>query len=220
MRICTLRGVAMRVIGVLQLKGGVGRTTVATNLAVGLGEGVVLVDADLPQGTASAWGAIREADAPFVLPVANHHQLVDTLDGLTGYRYAVVDAPPRIAEVTRALLIVSDLVIVPVGASIADLWAAQDLLETVKEAKKEKRNLKVRLLWNKHRLFTKSARTMQKAVKAELAVPALKTTLGYRVAYSDALAEGLSVLEYRDRKAKSEMQNLVKEVKRLALYIV
>jgi len=207
----------MQVIGILQLKGGVGRTTVATNLAVGLGVGTVLVDADLPQGTAAAWGAIRKSDSPDVLPIENHLKLVDTLDGLTGYTYAVVDAPPRIAEVTRALLIVSDLVIVPVGASIADLWAAQDLLETVREAKREKRNIQVRLLWNKHRLFTKSARTMQKAVKAELDVPALKTTLGYRVAYSDALAEGLSVLEYRDRKAKAEVQNLVKEVRRLVV---
>jgi len=208
----------MQVIGILQLKGGVGRTTVATNLAVGLGAGTVLVDADLPQGTAAAWASIRESDTPDVLPIENHHQLVDTLDGLTGYTYAVVDAPPRIAEVTRALLIVSDLVIIPVGASIADLWAAQDLLETVKEAKRERRNIQVRLLWNKHRLFTKSARAMQKAVKAELDVPALKTTLGYRVAYSDALAEGLSVLEYRDRKAKAEMQNLVKEVRRLVVH--
>jgi len=207
----------MQVIGILQLKGGVGRTTVATNLAVGLGAGTVLVDADLPQGTAAAWASIRKSDTPDVLPIENHHQLVDTLDGLTGYRYCVVDAPPRIAEVTRALLIVSDLVIVPVGTSIADLWAAQDLLETVKEARREKRNILVRLLWNKHRPFIKSARKMQKAVKAELDVPALKTTLGYRVAYSDALAEGLSVLEYRDRKAKAEIQNLVKEVRRLVV---
>ena len=38
--------------------------------------------------------------------------------------YIVLDAPPRIAEITRAMLMLCDLIIIPVGATAAELWAS------------------------------------------------------------------------------------------------
>ena len=52
-------------------------------------------------------------------------------------------------------------------------------------------------------------------MKKELKAPALKHTLGYRVAYSEALARGLSGDEWTDRNAKEELQQLMAEVEKL-----
>jgi chromosome partitioning protein len=51
-----------KVIGVIQVKGGAGRSTVATNIAGELAKigRTVLIDGDMPQGTSASWYAIRE----------------------------------------------------------------------------------------------------------------------------------------------------------------
>ena len=47
-----------QIIGIIQIKGGVGRSTLATNLAAALTQigSTALVDADVPQGTSASWG--------------------------------------------------------------------------------------------------------------------------------------------------------------------
>jgi len=49
-----------KVIGVIQVKGGAGRSTVSTNLAGELSKlgKTVLIDCDMPQGTSASWYAI------------------------------------------------------------------------------------------------------------------------------------------------------------------
>jgi len=210
-----------KIIGVVQLKGGAGRSTIATNLAAVLArkKRTVLVDCDMPQGTSASWYAVREEDKGSqdlrLETVKDHRDLVTTLDSLDNYDYVVLDAPPRIAEVTRVVLMVSDLLLIPLGASAAEIWATTDLLDTIEQAKEEKPDLKARIVWNKYRAYTKSAKELSAAVKKELKQPALSTHLGYRVAYSEALARGLAGDEWSDKNAKAEVQALAKEVERL-----
>ena len=206
------------IIGIIQVKGGAGRSTLATNLAGYLTEHgkVALIDCDMPQGTSASWAAIRQAEKPDSITMAtasNHVELVERVKQLAeSHDYLVLDGPPRIAEMTRAALILSHLCLVPLGASAAEIWATSDLLATIKEAKQAKSDVDARITWTRFRGSTKSARDLSEAAKGELGLKELKAKLGYRVAFAEALARGLTVAEWPERTARLEMQVLKNEV--------
>jgi chromosome partitioning protein len=208
-----------KIIGIAQVKGGAGRSTIATNLAAILSSkaNVVLIDCDMPQGTSMSWYSIREeankAGKLSLDTVEDHKELVEKVQEYNHtHSYIILDAPPRIAEMTRVMLILSNLLIIPLGTSAAEIWATTDLLATIDEAKKKRANLDYRILWNRYRSYTKSAKELSSAVHEELKAPEFKTKLGYRVAYADALAHGLAVNEWHDKAAKAEMINLAVEI--------
>ena len=209
----------MKLIGVVQVKGGAGRSTVATNLAGELSKTArtILVDCDMPQGTASSWAAVRKerGEALLLESVPNHRELVAMLERLKGQaQYAVLDGPPRLAEMTRAILVLADLCLVPIGASPAEVWATSDLRALIDDATKVRR-VNARLLWTRFRPYTALAQELSKEAEKAIGLHALKTTLGYRVAYTEALGEGRTAAETHDPQAKEEIHALVGEVKRI-----
>jgi len=207
------------IIGVIQVKGGCGRSTIATNLAAILAadKPTLLIDCDLPQGTSSSWHAARIAEGLSgklsIVKAHNHLELVNLVQAADGHEYVIIDAPPRIAEITKAILILSNLNLVPLAPSVAEIWATTDLLETIKAARHHKPDLDVRVIWNRFRAQTRSAKSLSEAVKEQLGISELKTRLGYRVSYADCLGLGLSVQEWTDKTARDEMAALVTEVK-------
>jgi chromosome partitioning protein len=206
-----------KIIGVIQVKGGAGRSTVSTNLAGELSKlgPTVLIDCDLPQGTAASWYAVREAPGNLSADTAStHKELISKVEQHQDAAYIVLDGPPRIAELTKAILILSDLCLVPVGASAAEIWATSDLLDLIVEANKIT-PVKARMLWTRHRPNTKLAVNLSALSATELGLPALSTSLGMRVAYPQALGEGLTVAELQDASAKAELASLTAEVKEL-----
>lgn len=203
------------VVGIIQVKGGAGRSTVATNLAgmMSFHKSVALIDCDMPQGTSASWYAIRKAAGKQgnlnLATAGGHQELVEKVKQLsTQHDYIVIDAPPRIAEITRAALILSDLCIIPIGASLADIWAISDLLDTIEQARAYKPNVRARALWNKFRTGSRSAQELSRSAVTELKLQEMGTRLGYRVAYSDAYGEGMTVLEWSDKAAQNEMRML------------
>ena len=210
-----------KIIGVIQVKGGAGRSTLATNLAgefSKLGR-TVLIDGDMPQGTSASWYAIRQeigkvgdltADT-----AADHRELIAKAEQHAQTAdYIVLDGPPRIAEMTRAILMLSDLCLVPVGASVAEIWATTDVLDIIEQAKKV-RPIDARMIWTRHRPFTNLAKELSEQASKELGLPVLKTALGLWVAYPEALGAGLTVAEMHDLTAKAEIRLLVAEIRRI-----
>lgn len=207
------------IVGVIQVKGGVGRSTIATNLAaiLSLSEPTALIDCDMPQGTSASWFALRQSEIPsdnLVLATANSHvELIQRAkECAKSCRYLVIDGPPRLAEMTRAIMILSDLSLIPLGASAAEIWSTSDLLQTLSEARSYKPAVDARIVWTRFRSQTREARDLQGAVHQELKLKELHSRIGYRVAYSEALARGLSADEWLDRNAHAEVRALVEEI--------
>lgn len=206
-----------KIISLIQVKGGAGKSTIATNL-IGLMESnkkVALIDCDMPQATSASWSTIRQGMLT-TRTATDHLQLVRAIEELNiKHDFIVIDAPPRIAEITKVSLMISDLCLVPLGTSAAEIWATSDLLKIINAAKIHKPEINVRIVWNRFRASTRSAQELSEAAQKELELEELNTKLGYRVAYSEALARGMTVTEWNDKKAKSEMLSLGKEIEKL-----
>jgi chromosome partitioning protein len=113
---------------------------------------------------------------------------------------------------TRAIMILSDLSLIPLGASAAEIWSTSDLLQTLAEARSYKTTIDARIVWTRFRGQTREAQDLKSAVHHELKLKELRSRLGYRVSYSEALARGLSVDEWLDRFAHAEVRALAEEV--------
>ncbi|MEP7295740.1 MAG: AAA family ATPase [Burkholderiales bacterium] len=210
-----------KVIGIIQVKGGAGRSTLSTNLAGELSKigKTVLIDADMPQGTSASWFSLREqagrAGELSVATAADHHQLIERVEELrVNADFIVLDGPPRIAEMTRASLMLSDLCLLPVGASLAEIWATADVLSLIEQARKV-RPVDARMIWTRHRSRTKLAEELGAQAGEELGLPILKVAMGLRVAYVEALGEGLTAAELPDPNARIEVRFLAAEICRI-----
>lgn len=212
-----------KVFGIIQVKGGAGRSTIATNLAGELAKKgqTVLIDADMPQGTSASWYALRReigrADDLIADTASGHRELIEKTQRYAkgGAEFIVLDGPPRIAEMTRAILMLADVCLLPIGASVAEIWATTDVLAIIEEAKKVKKKTKAFIAWTRHRPHTALAQELTEQVERELGLPVLEQTLGMRVAYPEALGTGRTVVEVGDTVAREEIRAFVNHVIRL-----
>lgn len=213
-----------KVVGVVQIKGGAGRSTLATNLAGELAKRgkTVLIDCDLPQGTSASWFAVRQqrmATTDLISGLvadtaSNHRELVAKVEQHADADYIVLDGPPRGAELTKAILVLADLCLAPVGASAAEIWATGDLLELVRQANQIKPVI-ARMVWTRYRANTRLAQELSALAGDTLGLTPLSTSLALRVAYTEALGRGLTVAELADASAKAEVKALTDEIENL-----
>ena len=203
------------IIGVLNQKGGVGKTTIAIHLAAALAlkkKRVLLIDAD-PQGSALDWDAVRTTESTFTVigkPKPSLHR--DMKDLARDYDYVVIDGPPRIDDIARSAIMASDVVLIPVQPSPYDVWAAEEVVTLVKEAKIYKERLKTVFAINRKIVNTAIGRDITEAL-ARYEIPILKSTICQRVAFAETANSGLTVLETEPKgKAAKEIIALAAEI--------
>lgn len=136
----------MPVITLANLKGGVGKTTIAVNLAACLTEkkktNVTLIDADM-QGSATAWA--REGRLPMsvkTVPLERGEAPAAWLrrvdDESAASDYIVLDLPPYLGSATSFAIAEADLVLIPITPSEADLEATAAVIALVREARRSR----------------------------------------------------------------------------------
>lgn len=135
------------VVSIINLKGGSGKTSTIINLGGVLrekGHVPLLIDCD-PQQSASQW-AVQGGDVfPFhVSPLTigknagTFHSKLQKLIAKHKADFILFDSPPALASESLVAALLSDIVLIPVGASPLDIWATEEALKAVKEARKER----------------------------------------------------------------------------------
>ena len=113
----------MAIIALANLKGGVGKSTLAVNVAGMLAPSVAVIDAD-PQATATAWAEAGHLPFPVIeSPLTGDNVkawIATTLSETEGRKFLVIDLPPMLGDATAAALAICDLAVVPVSPSGAE----------------------------------------------------------------------------------------------------
>jgi chromosome partitioning protein len=199
-----------KVVTVAQQKGGSGKTTLAVNLAVEFqsrGMKVALLDTD-PQGSLGRWFLARRA----VMATDGMEFSTASAWGV-GYEceklkkvadVVIIDTPPKVDADLRPALREADLVLVPVSASMMDLWATDGVFDLV-----GREGRRAVIVLNRVKAGTRLGLQVADAAAALAGVAV--ATLGQWVVYAETLGEGRAASEVRG-PAVAEVRALADEV--------
>jgi len=199
----------MKTIALITQKGGAGKTTLAASLAVvatEAGEKVVALDLD-PQGSLSAWGDDRTAEAPAVDRWAPDRRgtLPAALEALAaaGYTLAILDCPGVASSVTNIAMRAADLCLIPVRPARIDIRATRPTVEALMGLKRPFGFVLNQCPPGKAGRAKEAAAGL--SMLGALADPFMVT----RADFQDAFASGLGVTEYAPKgKAAADVQKL------------
>ena len=202
------------IISFVNQKGGVGKTTSAINVAASLKRRnykIGFIDAD-PQGSATQWHSVEDNTA---FEIMHHPEPISRgeINELSqDFDFLVIDAPPAIGDITKSILAVADLSIIPLSPSSLDVWSCKGTLEMVDDARQENPDLDVKLLINRKIPGTRVGREARESL-AVFDMDILDTEMCQRVAYIDAMTSGVSVMQYApSSKAADEVESLCDEL--------
>ena len=202
------------IISLVNQKGGVGKTTVAVNVASGLKRrnfSVLFIDAD-PQGSATKWHSIEGNNSFEILthpqPLYKH----DVEEFSQNYDYVIIDSPPANGVIAKSILSVANLLIIPLSPSSLDIWSCLLTLEMIEEERPGNPDLDMKILINRKIPGTRVGREAREAMSI-FKKDILTSELCHRVAYIDAMTYGVSVMQYApNSKAAHEIETLCDEL--------
>jgi chromosome partitioning protein len=199
----------MAIIAVAGRKGGVGKSTIAANLAAefaAMKRSVRVLDAD-PQHSMVAWA--EQGDGLLA-------RLVEKVDGGAGtlrtrVRQAekdadivLIDTPPGAPEIAYEAALAADLMLLPCGPSPLDLFALKEVLSLALQARAERRAKKprIRFVPSKVVMSTNLGRGLASSLKdmGKKVLPGI----GQRIVVAEAVASGLTVAEFAPNSAAHE----------------
>lgn len=201
----------MVVIGVLNSKGGVGKSTLTAALAVRASRdgSVCVVDLD-SQGSYSDWyGRRGSPDNPALLTGEDRaSDAVEALQLNAPYEFVFLDGPPGSLVVTEDAIKVCDLVVIPMRASGLDLMASQDCIRLCQQSG-------AAFLCVLNDVNARDAKSLGENARNTLLtykIPIAKTAVAHRVPYINAMTSGKTGPE-KDKASAAEIDALWDEVR-------
>lgn len=210
-----------KVIAVVNQKGGAGKTTVAMQVAGGLGRRghkVLVVDAD-PQGTSTRWAASADDSKPFPATVVGlsaaqgklHREVKKLMDD---YQYIVIDGPPASdSPVAQSALLIADLALVPIIPSPLDMWASIGIKKGIEDAADLNENLRSRLVVNQCQPNTNLAKDVLDLLP-KFGIKMATSQFHQRTVYRQCAVFGQTVHDFGAKAAPaiSEVEMLIEEI--------
>ncbi len=204
------------IIMIAGVKGGTGKTTIATNLAVlrsATGKRLLLVDADEQRST-EIWANQRD-----VLGIETRWTTVSfggkslrsqLLKMKEDYDDIIIDVGGRETTSLRAALSIADFCFVPFKPRSLDIWTLGDFRSVVLEMRPANPNLKVFAFINQADAKGSDNEGSQSILGEHEEIKCLPFTIGSRKAFANAASDGLGVVEMKvqDKKAVQEIGSL------------
>ena len=212
------RGNRPVIIGIGGTKGGTGKSTVATHIAVCLSEAgadVLLVDAD-EQGTATDFTNMRnqsrEGGAGYTCIALKGRAIVTEVRRLSRkYDHVVIDIGAGDNSSQRGALAVAETLAVPMAPRSFDVWTVEKVAALVEDARVTNPDLRAFVFINRADAIGSENATAADIIRGQSGLDFLEATLGNRKSYARASASGLAVTELkpRDVKAVQEIEELM-----------
>lgn len=196
----------MQVLSLVSQKGGVGKTTLATALAVAAhrdGKRPVLIDLD-PQASAAFWMDTRRDDSLAVSAIPSS-RLAHVLKaaGEAGAGLAIIDTPPFAKDIAYEAAERADFVLVPTRPAVLDVMAMTRTIELIRAFQKS-----AAVVLTFCPPAGKEINDTETAVRA-LGAELCPVRIGARIAYSRAQQGGLAAQELDPQgKAAVEIREL------------
>ncbi len=200
-------------------KGGVGKSTIASNLAVELSKEykVSILDLDVQKtSTAFATRRKKKLNLEFVVlkTPGNPAELVkvmnDHKDGIL-----LIDTGGYDFDLQRVAMFGADMIITPVSKSPIELHGLTIFAKTLKELKGAKKSLKANVLFNRvHHFASKSILALKKDIAKLEVFNVFDTVITTDLAFEDSFFFGQSVGEFKDDcRGARNIDSLIDEIK-------
>ena len=204
------------VITLAHQKGGVGKSTICTNLRSLFSESgykTVLIDID-PQGSLIKLGRMfasqENRDIENTIGRDTFSSYEDLQKLIEPYDIAIIDTPPYLSKELEDVFALTNLILIPCKASPLDYLAIHDTLNLIREAQKQNPKLHSAVVLT----MTITGTDFTKNIRLELEqteFPVLKSEIGNRVAYMRSLLTSNSVFGDDNKKAWEEISALGQE---------
>ncbi len=208
------------IINISHQKGGVGKSTVAFNLAISLSQNfkVEVVDLDV-QNTVTHTNKIRKENGNKKLKIKyikDEIELKEYIEKDSDDKITIIDSGGFDSSLNRLAIFYSDMVITPVSDRFNEISGLMKYIEILQELNEiTGEDIKVNVLLNNINPKVKNFEGLQKFIKKNKEFKLMDTILRQRVDYDKAAWKGLSVKEYnKEGKATVEFTQLVKEIKK------
>jgi chromosome partitioning protein len=221
----------MKVISIVNTKGGTGKSTIAVNLATMLAQmqyKVLLVDTDAKQNSSMSFCSVRTEDDSLAdvgcVSIAEK-TLYKDIAKFDNFDFVIIDAGAGDNNLVRAAILSSGrgMLIIPVQPSTYDFWATEDTLKLVAECRDmydgyDKNYILVnRKPTNERMRIIKDTTESLQEVCKKYDVQKFTAEISDRVAFREAVGAGKNVAEFArgnksGKKAAEEMRGLVNEI--------